>query len=62
MNFFDSLFFINLHYFIQIVVFLVMLFVVLCFFIYIIIKTIFFKSNKEKVKKNRFDFNNKRFL
>lgn len=62
MNFFDSLFFINLHYFIQIVVFLVMLFVVLCFFVYIIIKNIFFKSNKEKVKKNRFDFNNKRFL
>lgn len=59
MNFFDSLFFINIYYFIQIIMF----FIGLCIFIYLIIRGYFFpKSNREEKRKNKVDFNKKRFL
>jgi len=59
MNLFNSLFFINIYYFIKIFMF----FICLCIFIYLIIRGYFFpKSNREEKRKNRVDFNKKRFL
>lgn len=57
MNLFESLFFINIYYFIQIVMF----FIGLCIFIYLIIIGDFFpKSNREEKRKNKVDFNKKK--
>lgn len=59
MNLFESLFFINIYYFIQIVMF----FIGLCIFIYLIIRGDFFpKSNREEKRKNKVDFNKKKIL
>lgn len=59
MNLFESLFFINIYYFIQIVMF----FIGLCIFIYLIIRGDFFpKSNRKEKRKNKVDFNKKKIL